>query len=127
MVPESLRVRWEAAYRSYGNASMRSASAASGDRGAARLIASTSREVAAVWREMEALPNLPWWTVAALAAAAQAFEFQARDWTARAESIQDPPARTDSLPTAPTEALPVTADLTTTPLKLHYGPYPAAS
>jgi hypothetical protein len=34
---------------------------------------------------MSAEPDMPWWLVAALVAAAQAFEQQAKDWTARAK------------------------------------------
>ena len=43
------------------------------------------RDVAAVWREMTVEPDVPWWELAALGAAAQAFERQAQDWTARAK------------------------------------------
>jgi hypothetical protein len=46
-------------------------------------MARASADVAAVWREMAGEPDLPWWSVAALRAAAQAFEYQARDWSAR--------------------------------------------
>jgi len=45
-------------------------------------MARASADVAAVWREMT--PDMPWWELAALGAAAQAFERQAQDWTARA-------------------------------------------
>jgi hypothetical protein len=85
MMPEHLVSRWEAAYRQYGQASRSAASSVAGDRNAAQAMASASWEVAAVWREMESLSDLPWWVLAAVGAAAQAFEFQARDWNARAE------------------------------------------
>jgi hypothetical protein len=83
MVPENMIERWEAAYRRYGNASR--ASVNGGDQSAAREMAEASREVAEAWREMERVSGLSWWVAAALVAAAQAFEAQARDWSARAE------------------------------------------
>jgi hypothetical protein len=85
MIAEELVQRWEAAYRRYGAASKSAAAAVPGDRVAAQGMAAASREVADVWREMESASDLPWWLLAALSAAGQAFEFQARDWNARAE------------------------------------------
>jgi hypothetical protein len=84
MLPEKLAQRWEAAYRRYGRASAAMESSVAGDRDAAREMAASSWEVAAAWREMECMADMPWWALAALGAAAQAFEFQARDWNARA-------------------------------------------
>jgi len=84
-VPVRLVQRWERAYRQYGQASTRAARSAAGDRPAARAVAAASREVAAIWREVAQTPGLPWWALAALRAAADAFEAQARDWQARAE------------------------------------------
>lgn len=86
MVPEELVRRWESAYRRYGEASKTAVSAVPGDRGAAGEMAAASSEVAAAWRAMESIVDLPWWILAALVAAAQAFEFQARDWNARADA-----------------------------------------
>jgi hypothetical protein len=63
-----------------------------GDRAVARHMASASVNVALVWRQMAAEPDMPWWSVAALSAAAQAFEYQARDWTARAKYDLQPSA-----------------------------------
>jgi hypothetical protein len=83
MVPEDLVKRWESAYRRYGNASR--ASMVAGDQSAAREMAEASREVAAMWHKMETVSGLPWWALAALVAAAQALDVQARDWSARAE------------------------------------------
>src|SRR5262249_44923782 len=68
----------------YGEASKAAASSVAGDRDAAREMAAASWEVAAAWREMESTADIPWWALAALCAAAQAFEIQARDWNARA-------------------------------------------
>jgi hypothetical protein len=91
MVSETLVRRWEAAYRAYGLASETVSSSVPGDGAVARDMARASRDVATVWREMAAEPDIPWWSIAALSAAAQAFEHQARDWTARAK--YDPPAQ----------------------------------
>lgn len=85
-VPDELVRRWEGAYRRYGAADQATDSATgSAERGAAREFAVASRDVAAAWRDMERVPGLPWWVVAALVAGAQAFEVQAREWAARAE------------------------------------------
>lgn len=85
MVSDELARRWEAVYREYGSASEMVNNSEPGDRAVARHMARASEDVAAVWRQMTNEPDLPWWTVAALGAAAQAFEYQARDWAARAK------------------------------------------
>lgn len=85
MVPETFVRRWEKAYRNYGVAARTAALAVPGDRGTAQEMAAASLEVAAAWREMESIVDLPWWVLAAVGAAAQAFEFQARDWNARTQ------------------------------------------
>src|SRR6202008_49702 len=85
MMSERLVARWEAVYREYGTASQRLSGSEVGDRTVARHMARASADVAAVWREMAGEANIPWWSVAALCAAAQAFEYQARDWSARAK------------------------------------------
>jgi hypothetical protein len=58
-------------------------------------MARASADVAAVWREMAGEPDMQWWSVAALCAAAQAFEYQSRDWSARAkhDSVTVAPSR----------------------------------
>jgi hypothetical protein len=53
-------------------------------------MARASRDLAVVWREMAAEPDMPWWLVAGLGAAAQAFDNQARDWAARAKHVESP-------------------------------------
>lgn len=78
-MPENVVARWESAYRRYREAS-KVASSVAGDQTVAREMVAASRDVAALWREMESTADLPWWLLAALSAAAQAFEFQARDW-----------------------------------------------
>lgn len=85
MVSERLIAQWEAVYREYGSASERVTAAEPGDRAVARHMARASRDVAVVWREMAAEPDMSWWSIAALWAAAQAFEVQAKDWAARAK------------------------------------------
>lgn len=85
MVPDGLVRRWEAVYREYGLASEMVNVSVPGDCAVARQMARASEDVAVVWREMAAWPEVPWWFVAAVTAAAQAFEYQARDWTARAK------------------------------------------
>jgi hypothetical protein len=85
MMSERLVRSWEAVYREYGTASQRLRSAEAGDPTVARHMARASADVAAVWRDMAAESDLPWWSVAALCAAAQAFEYQSRDWSARAK------------------------------------------
>jgi hypothetical protein len=83
-VPDDLLWAWEAAYRRYGEASKVAASAISGDPNATHHMVSASREMAVAWRALEAVPDLPWWVLAAVSHAAQAFEFQAQDWNAQA-------------------------------------------
>lgn len=86
MVPEELVARWESAYRRYGAASRQVASASMAtERDATHEFALASREVSAAWHDMERVSGLPWWVLAALVAGAQAFEMQAREWTARAQ------------------------------------------
>ncbi|HEU5471191.1 MAG TPA: hypothetical protein VFV67_11105 [Actinophytocola sp.] len=46
-------------------------------------MATTSQAVADAWRTIATVATLPWWTVAALSAAAEAYESQARDWSLR--------------------------------------------
>lgn len=98
MVPEKLVERWETAYRRYGSASKAATLAQPGDPEAARAMAAASRDMAAMWREIESTPDLPWWALAALAAAAQAFEFQARDWTLRVDFAFPPEVTTPRRP-----------------------------
>lgn len=92
MVPDGLVRRWEAVYREYGLASEMVNTSVPGDRAVARQMARASEDVAIVWRQMAAWPEVPWWLVAAMTAAAQAFEYQSRDWTARAKYDAQVPA-----------------------------------
>ena len=80
MVPGDLVRRWELAYQQYSAVMRVAGSAVPGDPATTRGMVMASQQVAAAWREMERIPELPWWLHAALVAAAQAFEFQARDW-----------------------------------------------
>jgi hypothetical protein len=87
-VPEDLVQHWEAAYRRYREVSKVAAVSFAGDENAAQEMIAASQEVAVAWRSMESIPDLPWWTLAAVSAAAQAFEFQARDWSVGAINTQ---------------------------------------
>lgn len=80
-VSEDLIERWEAAYRRYTDASKISAMSFAADQDVAREMVMASHEVASAWRAMESTPDLPWWVMAALAAAAQAFEYQVKEWS----------------------------------------------
>lgn len=83
MVPEDLVRRWELAYQQYSAVMRVAGSAVPGDPATTRGMVMASQQVAEAWRDMERVPDLPWWIHAALVAAAQAFEFQARDWDVR--------------------------------------------
>jgi hypothetical protein len=76
---------WEEAYRQFGHASVMSARAAKSDKSAAWQFAEASRAVSPTWRQIAVVGDLPWWTLAAVESAAQAFEGQAREWEARRE------------------------------------------
>ncbi|MBV9161140.1 MAG: hypothetical protein JO281_06230 [Pseudonocardiales bacterium] len=86
MASEKAARVWEVAYRQYGRAWEWTARSPKGDVAAAREMAAASRVVAAAWRQIAATTTLPWWTLAAIESAAGAFEAQARDYQARAES-----------------------------------------
>jgi hypothetical protein len=74
---------WEAAYRTYGHASEALGRSGDGDPAAAWRLASASAEVAVAWRRIAAGSQLPWWLLAAVESAAQAFESQARERRSR--------------------------------------------
>jgi hypothetical protein len=69
-----------------------------GNRDTAWEMASASEHVALAWRAMESISGLPWWTLAAVRHAVEAFEFQARDWNTRAENVWPLDAGTQSGP-----------------------------
>lgn len=101
MVSERLVALWEAAYREYGTVSDLLNASVPGDAAIAERMARASQAVAVVWREMADEPELPWWFVAALGAAAQAFEYQSRDWTARARHSRESAAVGGTRPPRP--------------------------
>ncbi|WP_199433868.1 hypothetical protein [Qaidamihabitans albus] len=74
---------WEEAYRHYGATSDLVARTREVDAATAQDMASASWAVAAAWRSIAGNRDLPWWMLAGLESAAQAFEEQARDWQAR--------------------------------------------
>ena len=69
-VSEDLIRAWEDAYRRYG-------SAAGAD------VAPASRAVAMAWRDIACTSGLPWWMLAAVESAAEAFEAPAEQWAPR--------------------------------------------
>ncbi|RLK61168.1 hypothetical protein CLV68_1685 [Actinokineospora cianjurensis] len=76
-MPTELVERWEAAYSRY-------------DGGHLHDMAEVSATVGTLWREMAtAVPGSPWWLVAALVTAAEAFEAQSRDWAGRQRARTD--------------------------------------
>ena len=78
-VPAVLVARWEAAYRQYADLT-RTAGREPAEPASSEALASVSWEVAAAWRDIATSSPLPWWALAALRAAAEAFERQARRW-----------------------------------------------
>ena len=83
-VPDRLVRQWEAAYREYGTVSELAAQSTVVTSETAESMAIASAEVASAWRSIAASRSLPWWALAAVDAAAEAFETQADEWEARA-------------------------------------------
>jgi lysozyme family protein len=87
-VSPTLVAAWESAYRRYGQVSEWSTRSPERDPAVAWQMASSSAAVAATWRQIAGSTQLPWWLLAAVDSAAQAFEDQAREW----EAATDPDA-----------------------------------
>jgi transposase len=87
-MPARLVMQWEDAYRQYGAAFDHATRQEAGDPQAAEAVASASWQIAGVWRDMATAVPLPWWLLAALRAAADAFETQAHGWHVRAVHAQ---------------------------------------
>src|SRR5690349_10495485 len=83
-MPKKQVSAWEAAYRAYRDASDAVARSRGGSPDIAREMAAASRLVAHTWRGLVGDPDQPWWVVAAVGSAAQAFEEQAREWEHKA-------------------------------------------
>lgn len=80
----STQVRdWEQAYGHYGASSEVVARTGQPSAATAQDMASASWAVAESWHAIACNPELPWWMLAALKSAAQAFEEQAHYWQAR--------------------------------------------
>jgi hypothetical protein len=88
MVPADLVERWEVAYRRYCDVVESARSSVATARIAARALAVASRDVAVAWRQLGLQPGLPWWALAAVGSAAQAFELQAEEWINRADQTR---------------------------------------
>jgi hypothetical protein len=74
---------WEEAYHHYGASSEVVARTWQINATTAQDMASASWAVANSWRSIAGNPELPWWMLAALESAAQAFEEQAHHWHSR--------------------------------------------
>jgi hypothetical protein len=98
MVSEELVQRWEDAYRRYIEASKISTVSFAGNADVAREMMMASHNVATAWHAMESSPDLPWWALAALSTAAQAFDHQAQEWSVRAEGWLGPIRRLSTRP-----------------------------
>lgn len=81
---------WESAYRAYGLASDNLGRVGDSDPGALWRMSRTSGAVAVAWRRIAGSSQLPWWMLAAVESAAQAFEAQARDWAMRGNAALPP-------------------------------------
>jgi hypothetical protein len=82
-VPEQVVRAWEGAYRQYGQVNEMVTRMSADDPVGAWHMATVSWAVANAWREIATVSRLPWWLLAAVESAAEAFEAQARDWEAR--------------------------------------------
>lgn len=89
-VPESMVTRWEGVYRYYEQANKIAGSGRVNAVVVADMVRA-SREVAAAWRVFTRADGLPWWVVAAVTTAAQAFDTQAREWERRLPERGDQP------------------------------------
>lgn len=85
MVSDYLVQRWESAYSAYRTASELVNASTPGDVATAERMAQASQAVATAWRDIAVESELSWWSAAAVATAAQAFDHQAQDWAARAK------------------------------------------
>jgi hypothetical protein len=85
-VPEPYLRAWEGAYRQYGQIAEMASRMPADDPAAAWHLATASSAVATAWREIATVVRLPWWLLAAVESAAEAFESQARYWEARENS-----------------------------------------
>lgn len=76
-----------AAYRRYGRISEQTLLPSQVNEASALQMAYASRAVALAWRQIAQASSLPWWSLAAVESAAQAFDAQARDWESRHQQI----------------------------------------
>ncbi|MBB5154560.1 hypothetical protein [Saccharopolyspora phatthalungensis] len=85
-MPEKFVRTWEAAYRAYGQAFEIASFSSGGDPTVAQGVSLASRHVASAWRNLATVQDLPWWVLAALGSATEAFESQATLWAGRIEA-----------------------------------------
>ncbi len=89
-VPEQIVRAWEGAYRQYGQVNEMVTRMPADDPVGAWYMANASWAVATAWREIATVARMPWWLLAAVESAAEAFEAQARDWEARESGGESP-------------------------------------
>jgi hypothetical protein len=83
VVPEQVVRAWEGTYRQYAQVNEMVTRMTEDDPVGAWHLATVSWAAAKAWREIATVSRLPWWLLAAVESAAEAFEAQARDWEAR--------------------------------------------
>jgi hypothetical protein len=89
-VPDQVIRAWEGAYRQYGQVNEIVSRMSADDPVAAWQMATASWAVASAWREIATVSRLPWWVLAAVDSAAEAFEAQARYWEVQESSGESP-------------------------------------
>lgn len=88
-VPEEAIARWEDAYRAY----LKLGDSRAETRPERLKLSGVLREVADGWRAIAATPGLEWWVLAALSAAAETAEQQARQFSAPRPWATEPRGR----------------------------------
>ncbi|MFD8492386.1 hypothetical protein [Amycolatopsis sp. NPDC059657] len=88
MTFKDLVKEWETSYREYAAVSEIVGASEVEVSGGARAMASTAWNVSQAWHAIAAAHGLPWWAIAAVESAAQAFEEISREWDERAENSE---------------------------------------
>ena len=89
VVPQALVTGWEDVYRHYGNASEAASRLPQVDAATARGMSQASWAVASSWRGIASASQLPWWVLAAVLAAAEAFDEQSQYWDALSQRAKE--------------------------------------
>jgi hypothetical protein len=80
LAPDRPTNDWAITYRRYGLTAESAAGSGRRDLAATSEMVHASLAVAATWRAIASVTGLPWWVLAAVETAAQAFEAQASEW-----------------------------------------------